>query len=75
MLSGGLILELNYIDFHVHAFADKIAERTIQTLAKTAKETPATNGTLSDTKNHMQAWGIDGFALLSIATKPTQHLI
>ncbi|MBD5144140.1 MAG: amidohydrolase [Ruminococcus sp.] len=75
MLSGGLILELNYIDFHVHAFADKIAERTIQTLAQTAKETPATNGTLSDTKNHMQAWGIDGFALLSIATKPTQHLI
>lgn len=73
MLSGGIILQ--YIDFHVHAFADKIAERTIKTLSETAKTIPATNGTLADTEQHMQDWGIDGFALLSIATKPSQHLV
>ena len=66
---------MNYIDFHVHAFADKIAERTIHTLQQTAKTQPETNGTLSDTKSKMKAWGIDGFCVLSIATKPTQHLV
>lgn len=66
---------MNYIDFHVHAFADKIAERTIASLAETAGEPPETNGTLSDTERKMQEWHIDGFVLLSIATKPTQHLI
>ena len=66
---------MNYLDFHVHAFADKIAERTIKSLAETAKEPPETNGTLSDTERKMKNWGIDGFVLLSIATKPTQHLV
>lgn len=66
---------MQYIDFHVHAFADKIAERTIQHLAEIAKDMPVTNGTLAETEQHMQEWGIDGFALLSIATKPSQHLV
>lgn len=66
---------MNYIDFHVHAFADKIAERTIAILQQTAQEEPETNGTLSDTERKMQEWHIDGYVLLPIATKPTQHLV
>ena len=66
---------MQYIDFHVHAFADKIAERTMKALEATAGEQGATNGTLSDTEEKMQRWGVDGFVLLSIATKPTQHLV
>ena len=64
---------MQYIDFHVHAFADKIAERTVSALAKTAGRPPATDGTLSGTEKAMQKWKIDGFVLLSIATKPSQH--
>lgn len=66
---------MQYIDFHVHAFADRIAEKTMHTLSGTAQQIPATNGTLSDTKEKMQSWGIDGFVLLPIATKPSQHLV
>ena len=66
---------MNYIDFHVHAFADKIAVRTIDTLQKTAGVEPATNGTLAATQARMREWGVDGMVLLSIATKPSQHLV
>ena len=66
---------MNYIDFHVHAFADKIAERTLKALSATAQEKPLLNGTLSATEEQMKKWGIDGYVLLSIATKPTQHLV
>lgn len=66
---------MNYIDFHVHAFADKIAERSITKLAGIAGRAPATNGTLACTEETMRKWGVDGFVLLSIATKPSQHLV
>ena len=66
---------MNCIDFHVHAFADKIAARTVTALAATAGRPPATDGTLADTEAKMRAWGADGFVLLSIATKPSQHLV
>ena len=66
---------MEYIDFHVHAFADKIAARTIAALAETAWTKPATDGTLAGTEQAMRDWGVDGFALLSIATKPSQHLV
>ncbi|MBP0974296.1 MAG: amidohydrolase [Oscillospiraceae bacterium] len=66
---------MKYIDFHVHAFADKIAERTIRALEETASEAAATNGTLSETETKMRQWGVDAFVLLSIATKPSQHLV
>ena len=66
---------MQYIDFHVHAFADKIAHRTIEALAETACVEPATQGTLAETEQAMQRWGIDGFVVLSIATKPSQHLV
>lgn len=66
---------MQYIDFHVHAFSEKIAERTIAALAATCGENPETNGTLADTERRMQEWGVDGMAVLSIATKPSQHLV
>ena len=66
-------MQYRYIDFHVHAFSEKIAERTISALSENVKRPPATDGTLPDTKNKMREWGIDGFVLLSIATKPSQH--
>lgn len=66
---------MQYIDFHVHAFADKIAERTVSSLAVTCGEAPETNGTLADTERAMREWGVDGMAVLSIATKPSQHLV
>lgn len=66
---------MQYIDFHVHAFADKIAPHTIGMLAGFAGTAPATDGTLSDTERHMRHWGVDGIVLLSIATKPSQHLV
>ena len=64
---------MDYIDFHVHAFADKIAGRTVSSLGDTAHVKPATDGTFPDTENKMRQWGVDGFVLLSIATKPSQH--
>lgn len=66
---------MQYIDFHAHAFSDKIAERTIASLAEICGETPETNGTLADTERVMKSWGVDGFVIHSIATKPSQHLV
>lgn len=66
---------MRYIDFHVHAFADKIAVRTVESLAKICGEIPCTNGTMADTRRTMGEWGVDGIVLMSIATKPSQHLV
>lgn len=61
------------IDFHTHAFPDKIAESAIKSLAEKANIPPYTNGTVSDTDEKMKAWGIDRRVMLSIATNPKQQ--
>lgn len=66
---------MQYIDFHVHAFADKIAQRTIAALSETAWVKPLTGGTMAETEQIMQRWGVDGYVMLTIATKPSQHLV
>ena len=81
---------MKYIDFHVHAFDDIIAERAIAQLASTAGATPAkkyhkgdnhmnsvphTNGTVSDTVAKLEEWDIDNAVILPIATKPAQQTI
>ena len=66
---------MQYIDFHVHAFADKIAARTRAALTATAGRQTVTDCTLADTERVMREWGVDGFVVLSIATKPSQHLV
>ncbi len=61
------------IDFHTHAFPDKIAERAILTLADKAKIPYFTNGTLADTDEKMAEWGVDKRVMLSIATNEKQQ--
>lgn len=62
-----------YIDFHCHAYADKIAERAVSTLAQTANLSPCTDGTITDTIVKLKEWGIDYGVMLPVATKPTQQ--
>ena len=67
-----------YIDFHTHAFADKIAERAIAALTGTAEKCemkPITNGTASDLMDKLKSCGIDKAVILPIATKPSQQTV
>ena len=61
------------VDFHIHAFADEIAERAISTLIDHAKIPSYTNGTVSDTRRLLAEQGVDYGVLLPIATKPAQQ--
>ena len=61
------------IDFHTHAFPDKIAERAILTLSQKAKIPYYTIGTVEDTDKKMKEWGVDLRVMLSIATNPAQQ--
>lgn len=60
------------IDFHVHCFAEEIAERAITSLSEAAGLTPKSNGTVAGIKTSMKKAGVDKSVLLSIATKPQQ---
>ncbi len=61
------------IDFHTHAFPDKIAMGAIETLAAKAHIPAYTNGTVSDTDKKMKEWNVDKRVMLSIATNPGQQ--
>ena len=62
------------IDFHAHAFPDKIAAAAVNSLAFAAGGLkPQTDGTLSALKQQMQADGVDLSVVHSIATKPVQQ--
>lgn len=74
------------IDFHVHAFSEKIVERAMEQLVKTltkatkylpetAKNEPCTDGTLGDLIAKMDKYSIDKGVLLPIATKPSQQRV
>ena len=63
------------IDFHIHAFNPKIAERAIQTLEKCSGIQPLTRGLIEQTVQRMDEWGIDRSVMLPIATKPSQQVI
>lgn len=62
-----------YIDSHIHAFADSIAERALNKLKETAKIEPCTNGTIAGAQRLLEKCGIDYGVLLPVATKPTQQ--
>lgn len=62
-----------YIDFHIHAYSDEIAERAMQKLKNTADVDTYTNGRLDDTRQKLTEWGFDYGVLLPIATKPAQQ--
>lgn len=62
------------IDFHTHAFPEKIASRAIGKLAHDAGGLPPqTDGTLASLKEQMAADGVDVSVVLSIATNPAQQ--
>ena len=44
------------IDFHTHAFPDKLAPRAIGVLAERANMVPETNGTVSALLSRMEEW-------------------
>ena len=67
------------IDFHTHAFPDKIASGALKSLmngaltASGAVLTPCTDGTLTGLKSVMQESGIDKSVVLPIATRAGHH--
>lgn len=62
------------IDFHTHAFPEKIAASAIQKLAFEAGGLdPQTNGTVASLKEEMQKDGVDISVVHSIATNPKQQ--
>ena len=62
------------IDFHTHAFPDKIAERAVGKLAFLAGGLePQTNGTTVSLKEQMDIDGVDISVVHSIATNPKQQ--
>ena len=62
------------IDFHTHAFPEKLARRTMDTLSfASGGLLPQTEGSLSSLKAEMDADGVDISVVLSIATNPKQQ--
>lgn len=58
------------IDFHAHAFLDKLAKGAVASLAEHAHFKPYTNGTVSGAENIMSEQGVDRFIVLNIAVSP-----
>ena len=63
------------IDFHVHAFNPKIAEKAIGNLEKMSGLVPFTRGSIEQTVERFDEWGVDKGVLLTVATKPSQQKI
>lgn len=62
------------IDFHTHAFPEKIAHRAMETLSHAAGGLkPQTDGTLDSLKQRMTQCGVDISVVQSIATSPKQQ--
>ena len=62
------------IDFHTHAFPDKIAVKAIETLRKNAGFLmPYHDGTVSSLSEYIKKSGADKAVLLNIATNPRQQ--
>jgi len=61
------------IDFHTHAFPDKLAERAISSLSETGGISPYSNGKISDLVEIMDEEAVDISVVLNIATKPSQE--
>ncbi len=62
------------IDFHNHAFPEKIASKALEKLSfASGGMIPNTNGTVESLKNLMNSQGVDKAVVLSIATNATQQ--
>ncbi|MEN8189661.1 MAG: amidohydrolase family protein [Thermodesulfobacteriota bacterium] len=60
------------IDFHTHAFPDRIAERAVPALAEEGKIPAHTDGTVDGLLRSMDMAGIEKSVICSIATRPEQ---
>lgn len=62
------------IDFHTHAFPDKIAERAIASLVKGCENSyiPCTDGTLSNLISNMDDFGVSLSVVQPVITKQSQ---
>jgi len=60
------------IDFHTHAFPEKIAERALASLKVKINREPNTFGTTHSLAENMKKWGIDYSVVCNIATNPAQ---
>lgn len=58
------------IDFHSHAWLDKLAAGAVRSLAEKAHIPAFTDGTLADTRRVLHGQGVDAFVLLNIAVAP-----
>lgn len=62
------------IDFHTHAFPDKLAKGTLEFLSeKSGGLKPVADGTIAGIKAKMREWSVDKSVLLSIATNARQQ--
>ncbi|MGN1480890.1 amidohydrolase family protein [Porcipelethomonas sp.] len=64
-----------FIDFHTHAFSDKIVKKAMSSLEGTSGIKPHTDGTVKGMLELMDKNGIDKSVLLPIATKPSQQTV
>ena len=60
------------IDFHTHAFPDKIAARALSSLSPRVNSAPLTDGSVSGLLDKMNIWGVDRAVVCNIATNPKQ---
>lgn len=60
------------IDFHTHAFPEKISERAIGMLAAKVRTTPYTNGTISGLLEQTERCNVDRAVVCNIATNAKQ---
>ena len=60
---------MKYIDFHTHIFPDKIAAKTVETLAAKANLRPRSDGTLNGLQKQIKEHGVIAVAL-PVLTKP-----
>ncbi len=60
------------IDFHTHAFPDKLAERALGVLSAKARMIPETDGRIDSLLAHMDRCGVDRSVVCNIATNPKQ---
>jgi predicted TIM-barrel fold metal-dependent hydrolase len=62
------------IDFHTHAFPERIAARAIENLSfRSGGLTPYTDGTVDGLKSSMKNGGVDASVVLNIATNAHQQ--
>ena len=62
--------DIRIIDFHVHTFPEKIAERALKQLSEDSGSRPFTGGTVRELRASMQEAGVDLSIALPVVTNP-----